>query len=269
MTRPATSLLVLFTTIASPAAASGFTGRVLDLCSPGRFSTCASVQLSVIQTPVGSRVVVRIRNMQGSNPYDKSGGSTLTQFLLVSNRPYFLWFDPDRPCLGCEARLATEGRVRTYGGVEPGNLGTMDTSYYELIWGPIGVAWLLFDSQNPLALGFFGCDQGPFPREDNLGNQTTRAIATCPAQGYTGWFTWTFQTNQRIEPHELGYDIGFWGASGALTGCGYNVPSWAGSTCIVTPEPTTLALLATGLGSAGLAWRGRRRVRPTASGVSS
>lgn len=250
--------LLLLAAIPSATWASGFTSRVLDLCTPGRFSTCASVQLSVIQNPVGSLVVLRIRNMQGSNPYGTSRGSTFAQFLLLANRPNFFWFDVDRPCPGCGTRFATEGPVRTFGGVEPGNLGNMDITYYDMLWGG-GVAWLLFDSQNFLALGFYGCDRGPLVRSDNEGGRTERAIATCPAQGYTGWFTWAFQTNQRIQPHELGYSMTFWDVSGTVTGCQYNAPGLGGSTCVVTPEPTTLALLATGLGSVGLAWRGRKR----------
>ena len=206
---------------------------------------CASVQ--VFTTPGGSGgtdVVIRVRNLQGALP-DQTGGSIITTVGLTL---------PTAATMGAASGL----NVNTFGTV--GVTGTPGSHWAFSNAGINGFVELVASTPlkgaNPDG-GIQGCN--------TPGVSASHYFDTCAATGNTGWVSFNFHTanlwDAALAEIGLKYD-GVVGLSSRVE-CRTEVPSTDPSYCIaasVTPEPISMALLATGLlGVGGASLRRRRK----------
>ena len=193
------------------------------VCTPGSVQACASVVLSLTPKPLGTLVQVRIRNMQGSQPLDNTGGSTIAFFTLSLNKPN--WFPSNCPAF-CTGFPLVAGNIVHYG--HPDSIPS-DQTFVD--GPPTSTAFLNPWSNSHLSSGFFGCDVGPFP-PDFDGNPVANAIGTCPAQGHTGYLEWRIQTTHKLKLADFGYRIDFKDLNLVGYGCTFR---FFGTTCQIVP----------------------------------
>lgn len=188
---------------------------------------CAKVELAIAKVPFGTRVGVKVWNMQGSHAMDNTGGSTLRIIDLVANKANFQWFP--QSCNGnCRSGHRVIGNVLRYG--DPTAPPNWDVTYYDRYQPDFTFAELLMFN-SPFAIGFFGCSVGPYPKDDT-GTPTVNAFGTCPINGQDGYLEWVFLTKAQIKPAEFGYTLDFQLPSGSAR-C-----TWRGKfapDCIIAP----------------------------------
>lgn len=222
------------------------------LCSTGAIRACASIMVRTAWTsPTTNVAEVWIRNLQGFDPRDNTGGSVFDSFLLLM---------PNSPFLddggGSVPRVGTHGPV---GGSASGWIG-------DGISMPQYFSYFLNDvEEGQPGDGVQGC--APGPQRDLYLGQTQHNVQTCNALGFTGWATIaTFQSpTDFVDPYK-------WDTSGASftlygathDGKFFQIDFPAGA-AVVTPEPSSIVLLASGLVLVGCAVRRRRATgRPSA-----
>jgi hypothetical protein len=108
--------------------------------------------------------------------------------------------------------------------------------------------------------GIRGCDPGP--QRGPLFGLGMSTVETCAAKGYTGWATVsTFSRPDFNGPHKWDISGAFYTISGAThDGTSFRINSPA-ELAVVTPEPSSIALLVPGVALIGAAgwFRSRRR----------
>lgn len=205
-------------------------------CFTGSFWTCASVQVFARNTPTGTYVEIRARNlMPGNSVLNTWDIEEPVLGLWGHGREYNYW----SPWTGFN--VGPHGSVETIG---PDPLHFMDWSNGSCL-PSVNCLYGHFD----FGAGVVGCDNNlPVPVDEST-NLPSGFFRTCPAQGYTGWVGLTFQLSKRLTARD--FIVNF-------DGHRYDPPPVS-----VTPEPGSLVLLATGL--AGVAGLRRRRRRLTSA----
>ena len=201
------------------------------LCTPGSVQACAEVLLQVLPTPVGTRFNFKMRNLQGSFPLDNTGGSTVFSIQLTIAKPNWSWFPEEcqvrPPSRGCSSSIQVVGTVTRFG--NPTAFPT-DMTFYDFYQPTYSIATLILWAQSPASIGFFGCNVGPFPPDEN-GQPVADAFGTCPSAGQNGYLWWTFETTARFKLSDMGFQLNFRDISNTSRGCSYRTPT--GNTCEV------------------------------------
>jgi len=207
---------------------------------------CASVQ--VFTTPGGSGgtdVVIRVRNLQGALP-DQTGGSIITTVGLTV---------PTAAIMGAASGL----NVNTVGTV--GVVGSPGTKWGFSSAGINGHVELVASTpsrgNNPDG-GIQGCQ--------TAGVAAAHYFDTCAGTGNTGWVSFNFHTANLWDASLAEVGLKYDGVVGLSTKveCRTESAPTDPTYCIaasVTPEPVSMALLATGLLGVGGAGLRRRRKR--------
>lgn len=224
--------VLLAATLATPAALHASPNAFFwqALCSAGAVRACASIMVRAVPIDAQNNYVeVWIRNLQGFDNRDNTGGSIFTNFALnLPNSPWSPGFSADMP------RLGSVGSVG-------GSWGSWDGSQ-----APGGYTVQAYRPGD----GVRGCDPA--------GGVT---LITCAAQGFDGWATInTFSRPDMNGPYNWDTTGAFYQVYGATTdGTVFSI-DFPANLAIVTPEPSSIVLLATGLALVGAAaWRRRRR----------
>lgn len=229
-----------------------------DYCTTGAVRACASVTASVVYLGDGTSILnLRIRNLEGTSPFDNTGGSKIHQVLygipaLAMGRGSFRF-----PPTGPEGSVGQYGDVITAGPFDPA--------------GGVG-----FGSGDILSFGQFGkgivgctaipLDPPPYPPLPHItGGEPIKfrgAWQTCPELGYTGSFLISLHMPYELDARDLFVGWSVTTAAGEIIACDTRDLT----TCepVVTPEPITIVLLGSGLaGMGGLRYLRRRKVKAT------
>jgi hypothetical protein len=204
-------------------AASADIVHAQTVCTPGAVQACAGVVLSLTPKPVGTLIPFRIRNLQGTQPLDNTGGSTIAFITLSVNKS--TWFPGNCPA-SCTGFPLVAGSVVHYG--DPGAVPSDQTVADDI---PSSSAFLHPWSNSDRPVGLFGCDVGPFPPDFN-GNPVANAIGTCPAQGQNGYLEWRIQTTHKLKLADFGYRIDFKDLNETGYGCTFR---FFGTSCQIVP----------------------------------
>jgi len=263
--RTRTALAALLATLPLPLAADplAFSFREFrNYCTAGAFSACASVSIRVWSTPTESFIVISFQNRQGSAyGHDNTGGSSLGFFQMTNRHgtPYGVPFPlpaefPD------DDWLRTVGPVESLG-QEPGLWdATLDLGVASQ-WSPAGTG-----------KGVFGCAALPIdpdaPSTEFGDDGYSGAWRTCPRDGFTGHVDMAVVIDIPSSAEDWDLEWTMTGAPGSGTSATCQTAD--GSTCAsLTPEPGTMALLATGLAGVGCLRRRRRGAAEVASSRAS
>jgi hypothetical protein len=233
MLRPAALLLAL-TRLARPAWAGSSFIDYSSQCAGNGFATCASVQVFTSTIPGGTYVEIRFRNQMAP-------GHPIT-FWEIHERRYAQWgeFNPWR-----NFSFGPVGNVGTIGPYPMSGLDMSNGPGPEDEQGrPLSMLYGYF-----LNSGIVGCDNNlPIPVDDSDPYRPPVVggfLVTCARDGYDGWVGFRFTLERRITAHDI-----------VLGSVGYH--SYGPPPVSVTPEPGTLVLVGTGLGSVA-GFRRRRR----------
>jgi hypothetical protein len=257
---------------AAPASASTGFREFANYCTFGSpFVTCATIQIFTVALAGGwTDVEVRVRNLEGTHPLATVEGSlpgygetilglmTMGTLAQTANgyrqiQPYdrgFTW-----GAVGSVYGAADALDPGWDGGCDPVTLYCYVNRYemWPAIWG-CDVDPLVGDIADPnwMGLGFGG------------------GFQTCPKLGYTGWvqFKWRFATDISADELFVSWNEGIGSCvvgtladsdEGHSRGLGSQCAQYSPTTLTVTPEPSTRALMLTGLVGMGLVVRRRRR----------
>jgi hypothetical protein len=227
--------------VAGDASAQFGTKNFFNYCTTGAIRTCASAQVSTFDAGGGAtRVEIRIRNLQGTNATDNTGGSLITSVGLTS------------PSISNATALSpfvtTEGtavaKTGTGGGqhLAPG-------AYWSITNNPIQgqVAFSAHNNQGTRG-GILGCNEA--------GPSNQSRFETC---GNGGWVVFSFTTSNYVNFQQVEFAYGMQSAAngGGSYQCRSADPSCVPPPTTTTPEPVSMVLMGSGL--AGLAAVRRRR----------
>lgn len=223
-------------------------------CSSGAIKTCASISVSTALSATagnigGTVVAVYLRNLQGTDPDDNTGGSFLTKWGLL-NAGMGAFYGP--------LTVSIVGVVGT-GGTPLDNWGTAG-SYSE-----IGNPFMAFSAQgSPNKNGAIqGC---------TLVSNPSEWLQTCNGSGDTGSVLFRFETTARWYASDAEFAYKVQRNQGNSLECISTLSPTDSKYCdpppivetTVAPEPLTMALVATGL--LGLVAAGGFRRRPPSRG---
>lgn len=270
--------LVVLGLFAAPGTARADMRSWTGFCSSGSLRTCASVQLETVNTADGTRVTIRFRNLQGTHPFDNTGGSIVNKIGIVG-----VGIDDDD--LVEDLEVTTEGSVGRED--EPEDEWEVDDSdgFIEDIIGDRDLGFVL-QADGDGDGGILGCSDADDDPSD--------FFRTCNSLGYGGWVVFTFTTEETWSASDV--EIA-WQVVEVSATDGGRLACWTGGqpssgpvtsssgpfkhsdkddddeepedvpACVempydtnVVPEPITMVLLGTGLaGIGGTALRRRRR----------
>ena len=248
MSLPQSMVALLSALFLFPTAISAQTQfRSWETCSVGTIRACNSVFISTTpvisgSTRTGTSWVIRLANLQGTNPLDNTGGSVI---------------------MGASWNYVTRDGSDPRTSANPGVFGTLVGA------GASGSGFWEWESQS-MPLPFFsyissifknpiqGCDAanisfGSFPA----------SLRTC---GVDAFIQFAFTTPTILDAEY--FEAGFIGNVG-VDGNNYQCDLFGNDGCViestVTPEPATMVLVGTGLLGLG-GWSRRRRLRKGAIG---
>ena len=206
-----------------------------NVCAAGSFVTCASVQVSTVSLPGGgTQLDIRVRNLHGTHPFADPGIHVL-DFMAFGSLTHRL----RDPYAGSPALPPQFPDGPVNGSPDPIDEGWELEPFEELQFFPF-VAGCALDPRWDLTV---------FPG----------GWQTCDALGFTGWVVYRFTLGNVAQASDIYVNLG---VDGGQVGCsvgpgGYSTKCLGPSTTV--PEPTTVALLTTGL--LGLVAVGRLRGR--------
>ena len=219
-----------------PPSLAGQWGYASNLCSSGSFCANASVEVTTYWDGTKTNVAIRMRNwsgMGGTKGYSISGVDT--------------WF-PDLDYVP----WGSQGPASTFGQVAPVGEATLYSQTF--------LPWYL-DRQVPPGLLSFGDITG----DGVLGCDAYR-WELLPAGGYStcqpgSWVVFSFTTDFQWSASDPNVQIGMWihnQPNSYSYGDGRIELDCRGAGCVITPEPVTITLVATGLVGIGLLRRRRK-----------
>jgi hypothetical protein len=212
----------------------------LDICLVGSLRPCGSVivktRLEPVGTGVGTSVQMWVRNEEGGNPIDQTGGSFLTQIGLtaptIDDTEWLgLFLDPDASAVG--------------------QVGT-PLDNWEFEKGGLG-------GQVTMKLGSDHGKDGAIRGCSDPSGSTTEYFITCDDQGYTGWVVFAFTTSNTWSAEDSEVALKYQSIGDEDWSLECRSGDGGGEHACVVPEPETYALILTGLfGIFGMAWVRRR-----------
>lgn len=253
MTRRILSALAVFATAASVQARADFKDFT-NYCNVVTLRTCASVQVETSPDGNGGTIVImRVRNLQGTNPVDNTLGSVITNFGLTA------------PTITGASNLTvgTQGAVGIVG--DP-------TTFWKITNTSVGGAVTFSAGVNTqlggispakyLRGGIMGCDNAYYI--------PTSYYQTCGAN--SGWVVFSFTTTNSwsAKDAQVAWRVqGVVARNGGYKGCRTSDQAGSWEECAptqVVPEPVTMVLLGSGLMSLGGVGLIRRRRGTTVTG---
>lgn len=229
------------------------------MCTTGAFRMCSSAQVRTMMVECNSalcfpeigmpatRVIVTLRNLQGSDARDNSFSSILEGWQLRFRSAAQIGFLASSP--GNQAAML-EGAVGTDYGTMVREFGWTDNR----VFLEENAAW-------PTVL--FGCNTSPFSGSTpfvggRFGLQTCDPLGFTGAVSFSAQFTGDFRASdlESVVVQGFAFETGE-DADATLLRCDTATP---GCEVFVTPEPGTMTLVATGLIAVAAAVR-RRRAR--------
>lgn len=225
-----------------------------NYCNVVSLRTCASVQVETAPDGNGGTIVImRVRNLQGTNIIDNTGGSVITSIGLTA------------PTITGAANLS----VTTTGGV--GQVGA-PASFWTLTNQSVGGAVTFSAGVNTLQGGVAPAKylRGGIMGCDNAYYIPTDYYQTCGANA--GWVVFSFTTTNSwsAKDAQIAWRVqGVVANQGGYKGCRTSDVSTSWEYCAptqVVPEPITMSLLASGLAGLGGVGLLRRRRGTTVTG---
>jgi hypothetical protein len=209
------------------------TQNFFNYCTTGSIRSCVSVQ---VQTTAilggGTAVVMRVRNLQGQDPNDNTGGTRVTNVGLWA---------PDNIGTASGLAVSSAGGATSFG--DPGSKWSFDPAGSANLGGTLSSVGI-----TAIAGGILGCDNS-----GAMGGPNASWFRTC---GDGQWVVFSFNTTGDWSATDAQIAWGVRGDSGSFQ-------CQAGDDCSppTIPEPAALALLMVGLtGMAGV--RALRRRTP-------
>lgn len=226
--------------------AGATTKSFLDLCSSGTIRTCASVQLSSIPLAEGgTRVWLRVRNLQGTLAEDNTQGSLITRLGLTH---------PSLQGVGGLVVQAEGGAGEFADGKKAEAPGTYWTITDVGIGGQVTFA---AGTQGTMG-GILGCDPA-----DSDPKSYFQTCGDPTVAGDEGWVAFSFTTTNAWDAADG--QVAWKVQATTADGNSYECRSADANCVAVTPEPASLALLSGGL--LGLGYLRRRKAAHEGAGA--
>ena len=220
----------------------------LHVCVTGSLRTACGSAIGKTELVGGGTVVqIWVRNEQGGEPSDNTGGSFLTQIgltapSLIGVADLGVTIEPDPGDPTASPPVGEEGSPRGHWQFEPGGLG----------------------GQVTLKAGTFVGKDGALQGCDAPNGETTHYFITCDDQGYTGWVVFSFTTDNEWSADYAQIALKYQSIGDDDLSLQCRTEEVNGPHLCVVPEPGTWALLLTGMvGILGMGWLRRKQEEAT------